>query len=89
LIGKDAYIATLLSGVFAFASTTFLLSMYNINARGVMTPNIILGMAIFAGGLLQFIAGMWQFPRGNVFSATGITPSFPYSSHLISDDICV
>ena len=28
-------------------------------------------MAIFTGGLLQFIAGMWEFPRGNVFGATG------------------
>lgn len=59
------------SGVFSFASTTFILSMYNINAAGVHTPNIVLGMAIFAGGLLQFIAGMWQFPRGDVYSATG------------------
>ncbi|KAG6906494.1 hypothetical protein DXG01_013673 [Tephrocybe rancida] len=28
-------------------------------------------MAIFAGGLVQFMAGMWEFPRGNVFGATG------------------
>ena len=28
-------------------------------------------MANFAGGLLQFIAGMWEFLRGNVFGATG------------------
>ncbi|KAF8887237.1 GPR1/FUN34/yaaH family-domain-containing protein [Gymnopilus junonius] len=27
-------------------------------------------MTIFTGGLLQFIAGMWQFPRGDVFGAT-------------------
>lgn len=59
------------SGLFSFASTTFLLSLYNVNARGVHTPNVIVGMAIFTGGLLQFIAGMWEFPRGNVFGATG------------------
>lgn len=58
-------------GVFAFASTTFILSMYNVNTRGIHTPNVIVGMAIFAGGLLQFVAGMWQFPRGDVFGATG------------------
>ncbi|KAF5318123.1 hypothetical protein D9619_012199 [Psilocybe cf. subviscida] len=58
------------AGVISFASTSFILSMYNINAAGVHTPNIVLGMAIFAGGILQFIAGMWQFPRGDVYSAT-------------------
>ena len=45
--------------------------MFNVNARGIQTPNVVIGMAIFAGGLLQFIAGMWEFPRGNVFGATG------------------
>jgi hypothetical protein len=60
------------SGLFAFASTTFLLSMYNVNTRGIHTPNIIVGMAIFAGGLVQLLAGMWEFPRGNVFGATGM-----------------
>ncbi|PPQ73829.1 hypothetical protein CVT26_012144 [Gymnopilus dilepis] len=58
------------AGIFAFASTTFILSMYNVNARGVHTPNVIVGMAIFAGGLLQFVAGMWQFLRGDAFGAT-------------------
>ena len=45
--------------------------MFNVNTRGIQTPNVIIGMAIFAGGLLQFIAGMWEFPRGNIFGATG------------------
>lgn len=45
--------------------------MFNVNTRGIRTPNVVVGMAIFAGGLLQFIAGMWEFPRGNVFGATG------------------
>jgi GPR1/FUN34/yaaH family len=45
--------------------------LYNVNTRGIHTPNVIVGMAIFTGGLLQFIAGMWEFPRGNVFGATG------------------
>ena len=45
--------------------------MYNVNTRGIHTPNVVVGMAIFTGGLLQFIAGMWEFPRGNVFGATG------------------
>ncbi|KAJ7722337.1 Gpr1 family protein [Mycena metata] len=60
-------------GLFAFASTTFILSMYNVNARGITTPNVVVGMAIFGGGLTQFIAGMWEFPRGNVFGATAFS----------------
>ncbi|KAF8801577.1 hypothetical protein BYT27DRAFT_7226766 [Phlegmacium glaucopus] len=58
------------AGLFSFAATTFLLSLYNVNTRGIHTPNVVVGMAMFTGGLLQFIAGMWEFPRGNVFGAT-------------------
>ncbi|GLB34380.1 putative GPR1/FUN34/yaaH family protein [Lyophyllum shimeji] len=61
------------AGLFAFASTTFLLSMYNVNTRGIHTPNVIVGMAIFAGGLVQLLAGMWMFPYGNVFGATAFS----------------
>ncbi|KIK66691.1 hypothetical protein GYMLUDRAFT_55397 [Collybiopsis luxurians FD-317 M1] len=57
-------------GLFSFASTTFILSMYNVGTRGISHTNVVLGMALFAGGLTQFIAGMWEFPRGNVFGAT-------------------
>jgi succinate-acetate transporter protein len=28
-------------------------------------------MAVFCGGLAQLLAGMWEFPRGNTFGATG------------------
>ncbi|KAJ6505735.1 FUN34 transmembrane protein [Mycena vitilis] len=60
-------------GLFAFASTTFILSMYNVQTRGITAPNVVVGMAIFAGGLTQFIAGMWEMPRGNVFGATAFS----------------
>ncbi|KAG1817856.1 Gpr1 family protein [Suillus variegatus] len=60
-------------GLFSFASTTFILSLYNVNARGVVAPNVVVGMACFCGGLAQLLAGMWEFPRGNVFGATAFT----------------
>ncbi|KAJ6464535.1 FUN34 transmembrane protein [Mycena sanguinolenta] len=60
-------------GLFAFASTTFILSMFNVQTRGITSSNLVVGMAIFAGGLTQFIAGMWEFPRGNVFGATAFS----------------
>jgi len=60
-------------GLFSFASTTFVLSMYNVSARGVSVPNAVVGMACFVGGLAQFAAGMWEFSTGNTFGATAFT----------------
>lgn len=59
------------SGLFSFASTTLILSLFNLQTRGIHHPNVVLGMAIFCGGLAQLLAGMWEFPRGNVFGGTG------------------
>jgi len=60
-------------GLFSFASTTLILSLFNAQARGVQEPNAVVGMAIFCGGLAQLLAGMWEFPRGNVFGGTAFT----------------
>ncbi|OJT15595.1 Glyoxylate pathway regulator [Trametes pubescens] len=60
-------------GLYGFASTTFILSMYNVQARGVVTPNVVVGMALFVGGLAQFVAGMWEFACANTFGATAFT----------------
>ena len=59
------------SGLFAFASTTLVLSLYNVEARHVTVPNVVVGMALFYGGLAQLLAGMWEFVTGNTFGATG------------------
>lgn len=60
-------------GLFAFAATTFLLSMFNVHTRGVQTANVVIGMALFAGGLTQFVAGMWEVPNGNSFGAVAFS----------------
>jgi len=60
-------------GLFSFASTTFILSLVNVQARGVATPNVVVGMAIFVGGLVQLLAGMWEFAVGNTFGATAFS----------------
>jgi len=60
-------------GLFAFASTTLVLSLFNINARHVTVPNVVVGMALFYGGLAQLLAGMWEFVTGNTFGATAFT----------------
>jgi succinate-acetate transporter protein len=54
----------------AFGATTFILSMYNIQTRGITTPNVVMGMALAYGGLAQLIAGIEEFVCGNTFAAT-------------------
>jgi succinate-acetate transporter protein len=60
-------------GLFAFASTTLVLSLYNVQAKHVTVPNVVVGMALFYGGLAQLLAGMWEFVTGNTFGATAFT----------------
>jgi len=60
-------------GLYSFASTTFILSMFNVQARGITVPNVVVGMAIAVGGLAQLLAGMWEFACGNTFGATAFT----------------
>jgi hypothetical protein len=60
-------------GLFAFASTTLVLSLYNAHARDITVPNVVVGMALFYGGLAQLLAGMWEFATGNTFGATAFT----------------
>lgn len=57
-------------GLGAFALTTFVLSAHNAGwAPGVMW----IGLALFYGGLAQFMAGMWEFRTGNTFGATAFS----------------
>lgn len=46
-------------GLSAFALTTFVLSLINLGARDVATPNIVVPLAFGYGGLVQLLAGMW------------------------------
>lgn len=46
-------------GLSAFALTTFVLSLINMQTRNVAEPNIVVGLAFGYGGLVQLLAGMW------------------------------
>jgi len=46
-------------GLSAFALTTFVLSLINIQERNVLEPSIIISLAFGYGGLVQLLAGMW------------------------------
>lgn len=60
-------------GLCGFALTTFVLSLVNVQTRGVTTPNIVVGLAYVYGGLVQILAGMWEMAVGNTFGATALS----------------
>jgi uncharacterized protein len=61
-------------GLIGFATTTFFLSSVN---AGILTGKgdifVVIGLAVFFGGISQFAAGMWEFRSGNTFGATAFT----------------
>jgi hypothetical protein len=54
-------------GLAGFALTTFMLSGHN---AGFIPDLIWVAPALFYGGLVQLLAGMWEFRNKNVFGAT-------------------
>src|SRR5215475_9346636 len=61
-------------GLAAFALTTFLLSASVAHwMNGNSTGNAWLGYAFAYGGLVQLLAGMWEFRNRNVFGSTAFS----------------
>lgn len=56
-------------GLAGFAMTTFVLSMFNANLVNEKGLPVVLGLALAYGGLVQLIAGIWEFRNGNTFGA--------------------
>ncbi|HEY2768495.1 MAG TPA: acetate uptake transporter [Solirubrobacteraceae bacterium] len=56
-------------GLAAFAMTTFVLSMFNANLVNEKGLPVVLGLALAYGGIVQLLAGMWEFRTGNTFGA--------------------
>lgn len=60
-------------GLGAFAMTTFMLNIVNADLISKDNLGIVLPMGLIYGGLAQFMAGMWDFKRGDIFGATCFT----------------
>jgi uncharacterized protein len=60
-------------GLAGFALTTFVLSMFNAGLVGKAGEPVVLGLALAYGGVAQFLAGMWEFRKGNTFGATAFS----------------
>ncbi|SDJ46788.1 hypothetical protein SAMN05444157_3507 [Frankineae bacterium MT45] len=56
-------------GLAGFAMTTFMLSVFNTNMISATLTVGVLGLALFYGGAVQLLAGMWEFRNGNTFGA--------------------
>jgi succinate-acetate transporter protein len=57
-------------GLCGFALTTFLLSSVNAGILSATDDKLVIGLALFYGGIAQLLAGMWEFRTGNTFGAT-------------------
>ncbi|KAF9888643.1 hypothetical protein FE257_008401 [Aspergillus nanangensis] len=57
-------------GLCAFALSTFLLGLIEMEVRGISEPSILIGLAFAYGGLVQLLSGMWEMAVGNSFGAT-------------------
>lgn len=56
-------------GLAAFALTTFMLSVINSGMIDARDEPAVFGVALFYGGIVQVLAGMWEFVKGNTFGA--------------------
>jgi succinate-acetate transporter protein len=56
-------------GLAGFAMTTFVLSMFNSNLVDEKGVPVVLGLALVYGGIVQLLAGLWEFRTGNTFGA--------------------
>src|SRR5436853_6973906 len=60
-------------GLAAFATTTFVLSIFNANLVSPRGTLVVLGLALGYGGIAQLLAGMWEFRTGNTFGAVAFS----------------
>lgn len=65
-------------GLAGFSLTAFVLGLYTTGAMGIKIPNMIVALVIFYGGVMMFIAGVWEMVIGNCFAATALGSYGPF-----------
>lgn len=60
-------------GLGAFALTTFVLSTFNAGLLDLKLESIVFSVALFYGGIVQVLAGMWEYVKGNTFGGTAFS----------------
>jgi len=57
-------------GLAGFGFTTLILNIVNAEIVAAESIGMVLPMGLFFGGVAQFMAGMWDFRRGDIFGGT-------------------
>lgn len=60
-------------GLAAFGLTTFVLGLYYSGAMGIKIPTVVVGLAVFYAGTMDFVTGIWELVIGNTFAGTVLT----------------
>ncbi|KAL6452470.1 ATO2 Ammonia transport outward protein 2 [Candida maltosa Xu316] len=60
-------------GLCAFSASTLVLSLTGLNVKGIEVTNIAVPFALFVGGMLQTLSGIWEFVAGNTFACCALT----------------
>ncbi|HLR08775.1 MAG TPA: acetate uptake transporter [Bacillota bacterium] len=60
-------------GLAGFGLTTVILSLINAEMLTAEAMGVVLSLAVAYGGGAQFLAGMWEFQKGNTFAATAFS----------------
>jgi uncharacterized protein len=60
-------------GLAGFAATTFVLSFVNAKFVNADVGAVVLPLALFYGGLIQLLAGLLEYRRGNTFGVTAFS----------------
>ncbi|NNN18417.1 MAG: acetate uptake transporter [Acidimicrobiaceae bacterium] len=60
-------------GLAGFGVTTLVLSVFNAGILDGKLVGVVLPLTIFYGGIVQLLAGMWEFKRGNIFGTVAFT----------------
>src|ERR1700744_2624432 len=60
-------------GLAGFGMTTFMLSVFNAGLLPMSLASSVLALALFYGGGVQLIAGMWEFHNRNTFGAVAFS----------------
>lgn len=56
-------------GMAGFGMSQIVFSVINFHGQGVKLPHVMVGLALFYGGLVSIIAGIWEIVVENTFSA--------------------
>lgn len=66
-------------GLLSFATGIFLISIFGVHARDLQTPNVLISVLMFFGGVCQFNTGIMEFVAGNTVCKSSHQETTPLS----------